>query len=362
MAKTPRLGRQQEAIILPALEKCAPGTELRQALDDIVSGRTGALLTIGDVEAIQRLANGGFRIDAPFSAPRLTELAKMDGAIIIDEAGERILWANVHLSPDPRLVTSETGTRHRTAERVARQTRALVISISQRRDVVALYARDVKWVLEEVRIILGKANQAIQTLQKYRNRMDQMNASLSTLEFEDIVTVTDIVQLAQRSEMVKRVGREVERYLLELGSEGRLVRMQLEELLAGAEETRVMLVRDYTASPSVAREARARLSELDPEELLDPLMVAHAMGFEGSVAVLDKPVHPRGYRVLRRIPRIPASVVEKLVARFGRLDAILAADIDSLDKVDGVGTRRAETIQSGLRRLREHSLLERFSA
>jgi len=348
-------------MMVPVLEQIAPGTDLRQALDDIVSGRTGALLTIGDSDEIQRIANGGFKIDAPFTAQRLAELAKMDGAIILDDAVQRILYANVHLSPDPALPTTETGTRHRTAERVARQTKALVVSISQRRDVVTLYARDVKWMLEDVRVILAKANQAVQTLQKYRTRMDQVAASMSTLEFEDVVTVGDVAQMVQRTEMVKRVGSEIERYVVELGSEGRLVRMQLEELMAGVEETRVMLLRDYVRDTAKVREARAALADMSAEELLDALAVAHVLGFEGAIAILDRPVHPRGYRLLRRVPRIPSSVIEKLVGEFGRLDVIMGADIAELDRVEGVGRRRAEAIQTGLRRLRELSLLERLA-
>lgn len=360
MARGIKLGKHQETYMVPALEKVAPGTELRQALDDIVGGHTGALVTIGDTEHVQRLANGGFRIDAPFTAQRLAELAKMDGAIILDDAVSRIIMANVHLSPDPALPSYETGTRHRTAERVARQTKSLVISISQRRDVVALYVRDVKWALEDVRIIVAKANQAIQTLSRYRSRMDQVGTSLSTLEFEDVVTVGDVASMLQRCEMVKRVAREIERYAAELGSEGRLVRMQLDELLAGVEETRVSVVRDYSVDPAKVKDVRAALETLSAETLLDPVEVAHALGFEGSTAVLDRPVHPRGYRLLKRIPRIPGSVTEKLVGEFGRLDAIIEADIDRLDRVEGVGARRAEAIQAGLRRLREHTLLERL--
>lgn len=362
MARSLTLGKQQQAALMPALEKVAPGTELRQALDDIVSGRTGALITIGDETTVQAMANGGFRLKTPFTAPRLVELAKMDGAIVIDSDVATIIHANVHLSPDPTLLTKETGTRHRTAQRVARQSGALVISISQRRDVVALYVSDVKYVLEDVRITLGKANQAIQTLQKYKARLDQVGANLSMLEFEDVVTVNDVVQLLQRAQMVKAVATEIDRYLLELGAEGRLVRAQLVELTGGVEETRTMAIRDYAANRAGARDARVALDSMDPEELLDPLATAHALGFEGSVAVLDKPVHPRGFRLLRRIPRIPASVVEKLVGEFGRLDAILDADIEQLDNVDGVGTRRAEAIQAGLRRLREHSMLDRLNA
>jgi diadenylate cyclase len=356
-----KLERQQAGLIVPALDRVAPGSELRQGLDDIVSGRTGGLITIGDTEHVLRIANGGFHIDAPFSAQRLSELAKMDGAIILDDAASRILYCNVHLSPDPALPTIETGTRHRTAERVARQTHAMVLSVSARRDVVTLYLRDIRWALEDVRVVLSKANQAIQTLQKYRNRLDQIAAQLTTLEFEDVVTVDDVVQMCQRAQMVKRVGSEIERYLVELGSEGRLIRLQLEELLSGVEEQRVMVTRDYCTDQATCRLARTALSELDSEELLDPLVVAHALGFEGTIAVLDKPVHPRGYRLLRRIPRVPAAVVEKLVGEFGRLDAILSAKPDQLDKVEGVGSRRAEAIQQGLRRLREHSLLERIS-
>lgn len=347
--------------LLGTAEHIAPGTALRQAVDHIISARTGALLVIGDSQRVLPLCDGGFHIDTPFNPQKVFELAKMDGAIILDEELERILLANVHLQPNSSLSTTETGMRHRTAERVAKQTNALVISISQRRDVVSIYQNHEKWVLPDLRVVLDKANQAIQTLQRYRERLDQVSSNLSALEFEDLVTLTDVVSVVQRSAMVQQVAGEIERYVSELGVEGRLVQMQLDELMASVVDDSVMVVRDYAHVDKKPRDAIAELVSLSNEELLDLLQVAKALGYEGPVQVLDASVHPKGYRLLRRIPRLPLPVVERIVARFGTLQAIMNASVDELDSVEGIGPRRATAIRDGLKKLKEYHWLERFA-
>lgn len=346
--------------LVGALEEIAPGTHLRQALEHVISAKTGALIVIGDIENVMRICDGGFHIDAPFTPQRLFELAKMDGAIILNANIDRILFANVHLQPDSTLPTTETGMRHRTAERVAKQTSALVISVSQRRDVVSIYQDNEKWILSEIPLVLDKANQAIQTLQRYKERLDQVSANLSALEFEDLVTLMDVVNVVQRGAMVQQIAREIERYITELGIEGRLVRMQLDELMANVAEDAVMVVRDYCHSRRRPRQAIADLVSLAGEELLDLLLVAKALGYDGPATILDTVVHAKGYRLLRRIPRLPVTIVERIVVHFGGLQAILKASTDQLDSVEGVGPRRASAIMDGLKRLKEHSLLERY--
>ncbi len=351
----------REKLLLDNLRKIAPGTALREGLENIVSARTGALIVIGDIAEVIKLCNGGFELNCPFSPQKLYELAKMDGAIILDEDVGRILLANAHLVPDSSLPTSETGMRHRTAQRVAKQTKALVISISQRRDVVSLYIDDIKYVLADVRVIIAKANQALQTLERYKTRLDEVTSHLSALEFEDLVTLMDIVTVLQRSEMAHRVALEIEQYICELGSEGRLINMQMEELMANVEGDILLVLRDYAQNRKRPESIRNELAALSSEELLDPMEVCSILGYQGEAArSLDKPAHPRGYRLLRKVPRLPISVISKIVGKFGSLQNILDAGTEELDEVDGVGKIRAQAIKDGLKRLKEFSLLERY--
>ncbi|MDO9108126.1 MAG: DNA integrity scanning diadenylate cyclase DisA [Coriobacteriia bacterium] len=346
--------RTQE-ILQAELAKVAPGTQLREGLEYILSARTGALIVMGDTEEVAKLCNGGFDIDTPFTPQRLFELAKMDGAIVLDAECRRIRRANVHLVPDPGLPTTETGMRHRTAERVSRQTSALVVSISQRRDVVSLYLGGKRVILDDIEVVLAKANQALQTLQRYRLRLDEVLERLTLLEFDDIVTLGDLVEVVSRFEMVQRVSREVSRYILALGTEGRLVRMQAEELTVNLDDLYLLVLRDYSADPGPRKAAAVRtaLGKLTPEQLLEEVTVGTTMGLSADAQGGEDHVAARGFRVLRRIPLLPASVVARLVERFGTLAEIRRADLSALDSVDGVGTRRARAIIEGLQRMRQ---------
>jgi len=349
----------REDPMLTALESVAPGTPLRQALEYIIAARTGALIVIGDEEGADAISNGGFEIGAEFTPQRLFELSKMDGAILLDVEVTRIRRANAHLMPDPSLPTSETGMRHRTAERVSRQTDALVISVSQRREVVSLYRGGTRLILEDIDVVLAKANQALQTLQRYRSRLDEVSAHLTALECEDLVTFGAVAVVVQRSEMLRRVAREVNRHVTELGTEGRLVQLQADELTAGADDDYLMLIRDYLpdSTPRKAAAALNRIGSLEPDQLLDVSAIGVAMGYAAKTDLEEQRVVSRGYRQLRRIPLLPGTVINRLVDRFGTLAGLLDADVADLDDVDGVGARRARAISDGLRRIRERAQL-----
>lgn len=338
------------------LKKVAPGTHLREGLDMILAARTGALIVIGDEAGVKGLSDGGFIIDTPFTPQRLFELAKMDGAIILDQYAARIMRANTHLQPDSSLPTNETGMRHRTAERVSRQTKALVISVSQRRQIVSLYLRGRRITLEETEVMLAKANQALQTLSNYRTRLTQVMDRLTHLEFDDLVTLGDVAEAIGRFEMVRRVSHEVARYIGQLGTEGRLVRMQADELTAGIDEEYGLLVRDYAddAGSRNASALRTRLGDLPLDRLLEPDAVAHELGLTAGDRA-EQHLRPRGYRMLALIPALPTSVMNRIVERFGSLPAIVRATVVELDDVDGVGTRRAKAIANGLARIRAHA-------
>lgn len=350
------MGPEAQLKLRQELSLVAPGTALREGIDSILAARNGALLVIGDSEAVDPLSSGGIALDTPFTAQHLYELTKMDGAVIIDEACGRILKANVHLVPDPTLPTQETGMRHRAGERVSRQTDALVISISQRRSLVTLYLSGERLILEEIDTVLAKANQALQTLQRYRSSLDEVLERVTALEFDDLVTLGDLSDAVSRFEMMRRVNDEVDRYIAELGTEGRLVRMQAEELSAHVDDEYTLLLRDYAADPGTRKAAavRAQLHNLTPDQVREPVAVAQTLGLGSDVESADDHLSARGYRVLRKIPSLPSSVVNRLVEKFGNLSDVLRADVVALDKVDGVGSRRAAAISEGLSRMRDN--------
>ena len=344
-----------------ALASVAPGTPLREGLDRILQGSRGALIVIGDGPEVLAICSGGFLLDAEFTPQRLSELAKMDGAIILASDASRIARANVHLVPNPNVPTSETGTRHRTAERVARSIGVPVISVSEDMKVIAVYHGDVKHPLDTSTRFLSRADQALQTLERYKDRLDSVSGALSALEVEDLVTLRDVVSVLQRTEMVRRIAEEIHEYIVELGTDGRLIRLQLEELMGGVEDDRRLVIMDYFREEDDwhLAEAMTALADMTTEELLDIKAVTSLLHLPGSAGV-DTVLQPRGYRLLSRIPRLPESVVDHLVGRFGSLEKIMRATVDDLDDVDGVGESRARAIKEGLSRLAETSILDRY--
>ncbi len=352
--------RRSEAL-LEALRMVAPGTPLRDGIDRILQANKGALIVVGDGPEVLSVCSGGFLLDAEFTPQRLSELAKMDGALILAADCSRVARGNVHLVPDPNIPTSETGTRHRTAERVARQIDVPVISVSEAMSVVTIYRDDQKYTLEPIPRVLAKANQALQTLERYKDRLDAVSGSLSALEVEDLVTVRDAVTVLQRAEMVRRISDEIEEYIIELGSEGRLVLLQLEELMGGVEDDRRLVAKDYfVAAPDwELEEVMKRLAQLTTEELLDLKEVAAVLHLPQGTG-LDWSLQPHGYRLLHKIPRLPEIVADRVVARFHNLQKIMRASMKDLDDVEGVGETRARAIKEGLSRLAETSILDRY--
>jgi diadenylate cyclase len=346
-----------------ALAGVAPGRPLREGLDRILQANMGALIVVGDGPEVLAICSGGFLLDAEFTPQRLSELAKMDGAIILAADSSRIARANVHLVPNPHVPTSETGTRHRTAERVARSIPVPVISVSEDMSMIAVYVGDLKHPLEPIQRLLNRANQALQTLERYKNRLDTVSGSLSALEVEDLVTVRDVATVLQRAEMVRRIAEEIEGYIVELGTDGRLVLLQLEELMGGVEDDRRLVIKDYSQADDKWQlsNAMSALADLSTEDLLDLKSVMSVLHLPAESGELDMSLQPRGYRLLSKIPRLPDAVIERIVQRFGNLQKIMRATIDDLDDVEGVGSTRARAIKDGLSRLAETSILDRYS-
>jgi diadenylate cyclase len=340
----------------------APGSSLREGIDSILHARTGGLIVIGDADELGFLFSGGLKLEIDYSPAFLYQIAKMDGAIVLNSNATKILFANVQLTPDPTILTMETGTRHRTAERVSKQTDALVVAVSERREVVSLYVDGAKYILEDIPVVLAKANQALATLDKYRSRLDQVSTRLTALEFEGGATLHDVLTVLQRAELVTRMAVEIERYIVELGSEGRLIEMQLDETMVGVAADKAALVHDYLAEDNDETFATAfdQLVRLPHQDLLDFGRLAELLGYDRKVNTLDYPVSPRGIRILGRIPRLPKLVVQRIVSEFGGLEDLLAASDGELETVDGVGEIRAKDIREGLRRQQEINLVDRY--
>jgi diadenylate cyclase len=354
--------RRKNPELLAAIAKIAPGTGLREAVDDVIRSHEGALIVVGDPNELSFLYSGGIRLDAPFRPQLLYELAKMDGAIIVDEAIKRLAWANVQLMPDPTIPSNETGTRHRTAERVAKQTGALVVSVSQQRETVTIFVGPARYQLDPVADVLAKTNQALGTLDTYRQRLEQVLTRLTALEFQNAVVLDDVLVVLQRAEMTSRMAQRITRDCVELGSEGRLIRLQLEELVGDVPRERDAIVRDYhvLGPGEEATAALAGLASLSYQELLEFGRLAEVLGYDRGINPLDHSVAPRGYRILSAIPRVPEPLVRRVVSDLGSLDAVVRASQRELESVEGVGAVRAREIREGLRRLQEHNLVDRY--
>ena len=350
----------KEDNITSVLKLIAPGTPIRDGLENILRAKTGALLLITDNnDVIKEIVDGGFVINEDYTSSKLYELAKMDGAIVLSGDMKKILYANAQLIPEHEIQTTETGTRHRTAERTAKQTGELVISISQRRNIITVFKGNDRYVLEDTDVVLNKANQAIQTLEKYKKVFDNKLNILNEYEFNDIVTLQNVVLAIQRAEMVMRIVEEIQRQIYELGDDGRLVKMQLDELIGGLEKEESLIIKDYVVkkkkSPDKILE---ELKDLEYEELLKESSIAKLLGYEYFDNYDEVAVYPKGYRILSKVPRMPNNIVENLVDSFKSFQHILAADIESLDEVDGIGEVRARTIKQSLKRMQEQFVFD----
>ncbi|QKS69674.1 DNA integrity scanning protein DisA [Paenalkalicoccus suaedae] len=349
-----------ENFIREVLQLVAPGTPLREGIDNVLRAKTGGLIVLGYDKEMMSLVDGGFFINTDFSPAYLYELAKMDGAIILNEDGTRILYANTQLVPDNGIDSTETGIRHRTAQRVARQTGNLVISISQRRNVITLYQGEYRYALKDIGVILTKANQAIQTLEKYKSVLDQSLTNLGALEFEELVTFQEVSQVMHRIEMVLRIKSEILNYINELGDEGRLISMQLAELVMNTEKEAYLLIQDYMKKDDQSPDdILKKLKKLSNDELLDDQVIVKLFGYTKIVNLAEHPIAPRGYRILNKIPRIPPMVINNLIDQFEKLPEMTKASIEELDDVDGIGEARAKKIKDGLTRIQEQLFIDR---
>ncbi len=344
-----------------ALARVAPGTPLRDGIDRVVRAQAGALLVLDDGPDVLSICSGGFLVDAPYSPQRLSELAKMDGAIIISVDGGRIARANVHLVPDPTVPTSETGTRHRTAERVARSLAVPVVSASEEMGVINVYAGGGKRQLQEVGRLLERANQALQTLERYKKRLDDSIANLTAVEVEDVATLRDVASVVQRGEMVHRIADEIETMIVELGVDARLLRLQLDELYGEIDNELELVVADYVADDHTASETLIEMSRLTDDEVHDQRLAANALHRVADSTDLNQSVAPRGLRLLNRTGRLDANSAAVIAGHFNGLSKLQRATIDELSSIDGVDAATAADVRETLARVTETAILDQYN-
>jgi diadenylate cyclase len=348
-------------VMRDALARVAPGTPLRDGIDRVVRSKAGALLVLSDDADVLSICSGGFLVDAPYSPQRLSELAKMDGAIILSTDGGRIARANVHLVPDPSVPTSETGTRHRTAERVARSLDVPVVSASEEMGVINVYAGGGKRQLQEVGHLLDRANQALQTLERYKVRLDDAITNLTAVEVEDVVTLRDVVAVIQRGEMVHRIAEEIETMIIELGIDARLLRLQLDELYGEIDDELDLVVADYLPAGRSVADTLEGMSQLSDDEVSNLRLTADALAPGRDTTDLAQEVTPKGMRLLHRVSRLPSATAIAVADHFGGLAKLQRATVDDLTTVDGVDEATARAIRETLSRVTESTILDQYS-
>lgn len=348
----------RSAELMQILKMIAPGTELREGLDNVLKAKTGGLIVIGDSEEVLKIVDGGFKIDQEYTSARLYELAKMDGAIVLSKDAKKILYANTQLMPDPSISTVQTGTRHRTSERVAKQTNELVVCISQRRNVITLFKGNISYLIKETSQVLAKANQALQTFEKYKATCDDVLATLNEFEFENIVTLENVVKAIQRIELAMRVAAEVDGYIIELGDEGRLIELQLRELSENIEKEEKLILKDYYSKNLDLDEIYEKITKLSRDEVMEARTISRLLGYDMDTSLEDIEVYSRGYRLLNKIPKMPTNIIENIVDTFGSFKDIIHATTEELDDVEGIGEIRAKNIKQGLTRMQEQFLYD----
>ena len=343
---------EREQRFQDAVRNTAPGTPLRVALDMILAGHLGALICVGDTENVLAAGDDGFKLDVSFTANRLFELCKMDGAVVVDRDLTRILRANYHLNPDPSLPTSETGTRHRTAARMSLLTKAMVISVSSRRSVVNVYVDGKGYQIKSVSDLLTTVNQLTVAMQNTRSQLDHSLLRLTSLELDNVVTLGDLTNIFYLFEVLLSAGIELDSCIVQLGREGKIAQMQRDEYLAGIDEAYTLMIRDYAvdSSEDTARTIRKRLHDTVNKQLRSARTVAKILGFaddRGEDAIMT----PLGLRTLSRVPVVREGMADKIVDEYGSLQEVLEAVDDDPSRLGEIGVKNPSVLANSLHRM-----------
>ena len=334
------------------LRRFAPGTPLRTAAEIVMSQGTGALVLIGSGAVVEEVSTGGFLLkDAVFTAQRLAELAKMDGGIVVDDRAGKIVSANVHFMPDPNIATDETGTRFRTAERLALQTGFPVLAVSEEGHLLAVvFSKTGRFALQSVTELLGEANQRLQSIERLRYQFDESLARLSRYEADHLVSMREAFVEIQRAAVSRELAKALDTIAAELGDSASLISLQASDLTFGVDAMAELVNIDYQKrKPRKGHSVFKAIDELDTDDLYDLEALAGAIG----LVPLDDHAEPRGVRAISGVPRIPEGVADAILRKFGSYDRLMLASADDLAKVDGVGKARAQTVRAYLNQVND---------
>ena len=327
------------------LTQLLPGEPLRIGVDLIADKKSGALIVIGSSAKLEKISSGGVDlINCEYSPEMLSELAKMDGAIIVDELVTKILKANVHLNPSDTLNTSQTGTRHRTAERTAEETSLTVITVSEESSLVKVFTNSDTTELEEPSVILGRVNESLQSVDRMRRRFDDAVTELGELEIENSLSNQQVLEVIQRGELLTRLAKQVRSEALRLGGEAGLVLIQIDSLESGVTSTLNLVLKDHLPAKKYRNIAKAidEISRQSYEELND-------INYLGSVLgklPLDDLSISKGYRVLARLPNLPENLHDSIIQKFKTLPKLLSASPEKLYEIEGIGRGRAQQLRN----------------
>ena len=338
---------EKEQELLGILKLVSPGTPLRSAIDDVAKAKLGAIIAIGDTPELMKLTNGGFEVNCKFNPQKLVELCKMDGAIILDSEIKKILFANTLLIPDYNIPTNETGTRHKAAERTARQTGQLVITVSERKNIITLYKGAIKYVLKSSEDILHRSDATLRMLEKEKERFNELTQNLNVLEFTNFTSINDVIMAVQRAEISARIEDIIRRYILELGIEGSLVKIQLKEMRKGIDNEELLLLKDY--SKSEAYVTKVALAELNLEQLIEPINITAILGYQK----LDEAVVPKGFRILNKTS-LAKGEVEGLISSIENLNNLFNFPERVINRL---GESKSDLLKKELSQIKEQAIL-----
>ena len=327
-----------------AKNQLIPGEPLRNGLDLIADKKTGALIVIGTSPKLDKLSSGGLNLNNCIYTPEmLSELSKMDGAIIVDSEVNNILKANVHLNPSDIIETSQTGTRHRTAERVSIETGLNVVAVSEESSTIKVFNGRSVTELEDSSVIFGRVNESLQSVDRTRRRFDDAVLELGELEIENTLTNQQVLEVIQRGELLGRLSQQVRNEAVDLGEDSGLVMIQIDSLESGVRNTLNLVLKDHLPAKKFRNINKAveELSNLTYEEL-------NTIQHLGSVLFmepLDEVSVSKGYRVLARLPGLPDNLHDSLIQKFKTLPNLLTASTEKLFEVDGIGRNRAQQLR-----------------
>jgi diadenylate cyclase len=326
------------------INQLLPGEPLRLGVDLIANKNAGALIVIGTSSKLDKISSGGITLNnCSYTPEMLSELAKMDGAIVVSEDVGKILKANVHLNPDDKIQTSETGTRHRTAQRTSSSVNLPVVAVSEESSTIKVFSNSEVTELEESNAILGRVNESLQSIDRMRRRFDEAVANLGELELENSLTNQEVLQVIQRGELLTRLASQVRFEAEKLGTEAGLITIQIDSLESGVTNTLNLVLKDHLPGRKfrVTTKVLDEIANLSYQEL-------NTIDYLGSILSklpLDDISVPRGYRVLARLPDLPDNLHDSIVQKYKSLPKLLSAPTEKLYEIEGIGRNRAQQLR-----------------